>query len=58
MLERQDKEKYLASLSEEDRKIYLQRGGCVIPCKVCDPDSRTAPCYTPKPIKRRGLKNE
>ena len=47
MLEKQDKEKFLASLSEEERKRYIERGGCVIPCKVCDPDSRNAPCYDP-----------
>lgn len=47
MLERLDKEKFLASLSEEDRKRYIDRGGCEIPCKECDPNSRNAPCYDP-----------
>lgn len=47
MIEKQEKEKFLASLSEEDRKRYIERGGCVIPCKECDSNSRYAPCYDP-----------
>jgi hypothetical protein len=47
MEEKEEKKRFFESLTEEEKRRYLERGGCLYPCEVCVPNVKGAPCYDP-----------